>query len=237
MPSLPRYAILSDHSTFHVTWQCHNKDWLLQSVWAKRLYYKLLLKFKERYKVTIYSYCFMSNHPHLTGFCEYKKLLSDFFRIVNSLFARAYNRKFKRHGQVVMDRFKSPVIYSDFDHLQVMFYIDLNPKRAGMVSHPVEYAWSSFHHYAYGRKDPLITDAPSYLNLGDSKGLRRRNYRSMVKEILKNDWKEKRPYSSIPFIGNPDWVAGRMEQLKLFRRLKRKSWLSRFHEKFFLDSA
>jgi hypothetical protein len=54
MPSLPRYAILFDRSTFHVTWQCHNKDWLLESDWAKRLYYSLLLRFKERYRVQIY---------------------------------------------------------------------------------------------------------------------------------------------------------------------------------------
>ena len=97
---------------------------------AKKLYYDLLLKFKERYQVKIYSYCFMSNHPHLTGTCKDKRLLSDFLRIVNSLFARILKKRSKRRGQVVMDRFKSPVIQQDFDHLQVMFYIDLNPTPA-----------------------------------------------------------------------------------------------------------
>ena len=199
---------------------------------AKRLYYKLFLKYKARYKVQFYSYCFMSSHPHLTGYCEDKKLLSDLFRLVNSLFARIINLRAKRRGQVVMDRFKSPVIHSEFDHLQVMFYIDLNPKRAGMVTHPRQYKWTSFHYYAYGYDDPLITPAPSYLNLGDSPGLRRKNYLLMIQKILKNDWKEKRPYSSVAFIGNPDWVQGRLDQLKLFKQLQRKSWKSRFIEKF-----
>jgi len=232
MPSLPRYAILTNRSTFHITWQCHNRSWLMRSDAAKSLYYNLLLKYKDRYRVKFYSYCFMSNHPHMTGYCEDKKLLSDLFRIVNSLFARILNKRSKRRGQVVMDRFKSPVIQSDFDHLQVMFYIDLNPKRAGMVQHPKEYGWSSFHYYAYGKEDPLITPAPSYLNLGDSPQMRRRNYLLMVSKILKGDWKEKRPYSAVSFIGNPDWVIGRMEQLRTFLSLQRKSWKNRFLEKF-----
>lgn len=134
MPSLPRGSILTDRSTFHITWQCHNRSWLLESDWAKSFYYKMLLKFKDRYQVKIYSYCFMSNHPHLTGYCESKKLLSDLFRVVNSLFARAYNQRAKRRGQVVMDRFN-------------------------MVKHPKEYRWTSFHFYAYGKQDPLSSQA------------------------------------------------------------------------------
>jgi putative transposase len=232
MPTLPRYSILEDGSLFHITWQCHNKSWLMKSDAAKKLYYDLLVKYKARYQVKFYSYCFMSNHPHLTGTCEDMILLSALFRLVNSLFARILNKRLKRRGQVVMDRFKSPVIHSDFDHLQVMFYIDLNPKRAKMVEHPKEYRWSSFHYYAYGQDDPLITPAPSFLNLGDTPGLRRKNYRLMVEKILKNDWKEKRPYSSVSFIGNPNWVEARMEQLRTFQSLQRKSWRTRFLERF-----
>ncbi|MFO1464066.1 MAG: hypothetical protein U1F66_09820 [bacterium] len=77
MPTLPRYAILSNGSTFHITWQYLNKSWLMKSDAAKKLYYDLLLKYKDRYRVQIYSYCFMSNHPHLTGLCEDMKLLGD----------------------------------------------------------------------------------------------------------------------------------------------------------------
>ena len=232
MPTLPRYAVLGDNSVFHITWQCHNKSWLMKSDAAKRLYYNLLLKYKDRYGVQFYSYCFMSNHPHLTGRCGDKRLLSDLFRVVNSLFARTINKRAKRRGQVVMDRFKSPVIQSDLDHLQVMFYIDLNPKRAGMVQHPKEHHWTSFHYYAYGQGDPLLTPAPSYLNLGNTPRLRRLNYLLMVQKILKNDWKEKRSYSCVAFIGNPDWVQGRMDQLKIFQRIQRKSWKAQFLERF-----
>src|SRR3990167_8208079 len=183
MANQPRYAIIEDHSTFHVTWKCHNHSWLLKSNWAKKLYYNLLLKYKDRYQVKIYSYCFMSNHHHLTGFCQNKKLFSDFFRIVNSQFAKISNRQIKRRGQVVMDRFKSPRIQTDTDLLKVMFYIDLNPKRARMVPHPQDYSWSSFHYYAYGKENPLLTPAPSYLKLALTPQERQKVYLAMVEEI------------------------------------------------------
>ncbi|MFA4873924.1 MAG: transposase [bacterium] len=102
----PRYTIVCDGCSFHVTWQCHNRDWLLREDWAKRLYYGLLLQYKDKYNVQIHSYQLMENHPHLTGTMTSKKGFSDFFRVVNNLFARKYNKRHKRRGQVVMDRFK-----------------------------------------------------------------------------------------------------------------------------------
>ena len=236
MPSQPRYLIIDDHSTFHVTWQCHNKDWLLKDDWAKEVYCHLLLKYKERYGVSIYSYCFMSNHPHLTGFCQDKELFSDFFRIVNSQFAKTINKQLKRRGQVVMDRFKSPRIETDEDLLKVMTYIDLNPKRAHIIEHPKDYAWTSFHYYAYGKEDPLITPAPSYLALGMTPQERQEAYLELVENVLKNDWKEKKPYSSMPFIGNPDWVLEKNLELRTNIQIAQASWKERFKQKFACSS-
>lgn len=232
MPLLPRNAVLEDGSTFHATWQCHNRDWLLKSRWAKQIYYDLLLKYKDRYKVQIYSYCFMDNHPHISGRLSSLELFSGFFRVVNSTFARIYNREKKRRGQVVMDRFKSPRIQTDAHLLKVMLYIDLNPKRAGKVRHPMENQFSSFAYYAAGKEDPLITPAPSYLELGSTPEKRREAYRDLVEEILRDDWKQKKPYSSVPFIGNPDWVIRKSEILRYVLRERRERWKASCRQRF-----
>lgn len=173
----------------------------------------------------------MSNHPHLSGFCEDQKLFSDFFRTVNSCFARQYNKKVKRKGQVVMDRFKSPRIETEIDLLKVMIYIDLNPKRARMVQHPKDYKWSSYAYYAYGQHDPLIDEAPSYTPLGTTPKERQEAYRAMIEEILWDDWKEKKPYSSVAFIGNPDWVQKRITQIRKYQNQKKKEWKTRFFKR------
>lgn len=221
MAWLARQDILYDGATFHITWQCHNRSWFLLSDETKQIYYDLLLKYKDKYSISIYSYSFMSNHPHLTGMAETREGLSGFMQIVNSQFARKINKMKKRRGQVVMDRFKSPVIQSDQDLLNVMIYGDLNANRQNMVAHPREYRWSSYHFYAYGRPDPLITPAPSYLALGDTTELRRKSYCAMVDEIMERDGLEKKNYSRVYAIGDPDWVKSRYEELQALRKSRR----------------
>lgn len=222
MPSYPRYMVLTDDSIFHVTWQCHNREFHLKTNWAKQKYYDLLLKYKDKYNIKIHSYCFMSNHPHITGYVSNKKNLSDFLRIVNSQFARYYNLVRKRRGQLVMDRFKSPVIDSQGELLKVMYYIDLNPKRAGMIKHPSEYQCSSFAHYAFGKPDPLITEPQCYLDLGATDLERQKNYLKLVEYILENDWKDKKNYSDTAFIGNPEWVKMKYFQIRNYVAEKKR---------------
>ncbi|MFA4971639.1 MAG: transposase [bacterium] len=218
MPYLPRYEIIHDDAYFHVTWQCHNKDWLIQWEWAKRAYYDLLLKYKDKYGVEIYSYNFMDNHPHLTGHLQSKDSFSAFFRVVNSQFARIVNKQLKRRGQVVMDRFKSPLIESDEHMLTVMAYVDLNQHRAKKVTHPRKNDWSSYSYYAYGKADPLITPSPSYLALGRNTLERQREYRAIVEALMEN--RRMMNISHTHFIGNPDWVLRKYQEL--CERLGRK---------------
>ncbi len=211
MAYLPRYNIIYDDAYFHVTWQCHNKDWLLQWDWAKQAYYNLLLKYKDKYGVQIFAYNFMDNHPHLTGHLDDKEAFSAFFRLVNSQFARIVNKHLKRRGQVVMDRFKSPVIESDEHMLTAMAYIDLNQHRAKKVDHPKKNDWSSYRYYAYGKADPLITPSPSYLALGRNDLERQQEYRAIVEALIKH--RQTMNISHTHFIGNPDWVLKKYREL------------------------
>lgn len=212
MPYLPRYCIIDDEAYFHVTWQCHNKDWLLKWDWAKKIYYDLLLKHKDKYGVIIHAYSFMDNHPHLIGKLTTKEDFSAFFRVVNCQFAKKINKQLKRRGQVVMDRFKSPKIESDEYMLRATIYVDLNQYRAGKVDHPKNNTWSSYGYYAYGKHDPLITPSPSYLALGNNNFERQNAYRNMVEEVVNNA--EAMNISRTYFIGNPDWVIAKYQELR-----------------------
>lgn len=211
MAYLPRYTVVHDGCSFHLTWRCHNKDWLLRWDWAKELYYNLLLKYKDRYHVQIHSYQFMENHLHLTGTMQSKESFSNFFRVVNNLFARNINKRLNRCGQVVMDRFKSPRIQNDEYMLRSMTYGDLNGVRAGRDKLPEESRWSSYAYYAYGKENPLITPAPSYLALGNTPQERQKAYRDMVAALVLSD---RINISNVCFIGDPDWVERRYEELK-----------------------
>jgi putative transposase len=60
-----------------------------------------------------------------------------------------------------------------------MRYIELNPVRAGMVDHPREYRWSSYHANAYGKLAALVTPHKLYEALSTDEAERKKYYRAM----------------------------------------------------------
>lgn len=176
----PRVEILGDGSLFHIMWQCHNKNWLLKEDWSKKLYYELLLKYRDKYNLVFYGYHFMENHIHLAGKLLNLELFSNYFRLVNNLLARNLNHRMGCRGQVIMDRFLSPSIEDDRHMLAVLSYMDSNGVRAGRDNGPEDSCWSSYHHYAAGRNDSLIETSPAYFILGTTPEKRQVEYKQLV---------------------------------------------------------
>lgn len=225
MAYLPRNNIIWDGALFHVTWKCHNHHFLIRYSWAKQLYYELLVRYKEKYPVSFYSYHLMDNHIHLSGKIEgTREEFSSLFRIVNSLLARTINKKLKRRGQVILDRFRSPVIQNHQTLVNVMHYHDLNSYRAGMVKHPRDYLWSSYGYYAEGKVDALVTPAPCYTELADTDEKRRAAYRQRIEEIIKEDGRKKKDYSKTLYLGDPSWVKERYREIQRIKQLKKEAY-------------
>jgi putative transposase len=57
--------------------------------------------------------------------------------------------------------------------------IELNPVRAGLVTDPCDYRWSSYRATGLGQHDPLLTPHPWYLALGADDAKRRAAYRDL----------------------------------------------------------
>jgi putative transposase len=85
-------------------------------------------------------------------------------------------------------------------------YIELNPVRANMVTHPADYRWSSFHANALGQADKVITFHPLYLNLGVESLARQACYKSMFDIQLSQEVLE-----DLREATNKGWAFGRGE--------------------------
>jgi REP element-mobilizing transposase RayT len=70
--------------------------------------------------------------------------LSEFMKTVLQRFTRWFNRTHNRSGTLWEERYKSVIVESGIAARTMAAYIDLNPVRAGMVSDPAEYRWSSY---------------------------------------------------------------------------------------------
>ena len=78
--------------------------------------------------------------------------LSEFMKGLKQSFSRWFNKVHERHGTLWEERFKS-VLAEDGHATRVMAaYIDLNPVRAGMVSDPKDYRWSSYGEAMAGKQ-------------------------------------------------------------------------------------
>jgi len=212
---IPRRYLVDLGTTNHCTWRSHNFTRVLEPEASKRFFLALLAKYAPRYGILVRSYCLMGTHPHVVVVATRgQEEFSRFWKIVNNLFARWYNRQQRsRRGQVVTQRMKSPRIQPDANGrhiLTVMRYGDLNPVRAGMVRSPKDYPWSSYRHYAFGEPNALIADEPAYLGLGRTSGERRMAYRHLFATPLSSALRIRRPdIVEAPFYGDPDWLRRR----------------------------
>lgn len=125
----------------------------------------------------IHAYALMTNHVHLLITPQTTTGASQIMQCLGRLYVRYFNARHQRSGTLWEGRFKSALVDSAAYFLTCSRYIDLNPVRAGMVSAPGEYEWSSFAHLGHGIPDPLVTHHAEYLALGRTAPDRRRAYR------------------------------------------------------------
>ena len=95
-----------------------------------------------------------------------------------------------RQGKVAYDRPKTKEIDAKGGLLEVMFYGDANPVRAGMVSHPSRYRYSTYQFYANGKKSwftEKLTMPREYLSLGKSPEARQKRYRELCDAYLRRN--------------------------------------------------
>jgi putative transposase len=125
----------------------------------------------------------MTNHVHLlltpsaTGaIAAMMQDLGRYVRVINALHGRT--------GSLWEARYRSSLVDSEAYLLTCHRYIELNPVRAGLVSDPAFYPWSSFSHYAANRPDRLIAEHPIYLGLGETPSERRAAYTSWFANSL-----------------------------------------------------
>ena len=70
--------------------------------------------------------------------------LGEFMKGLLQRFTQWFNRTQSRTGRLWEDRFKSVIVEDGVAAKTISAYIDLNPVRAGMVTDPADYRWSSY---------------------------------------------------------------------------------------------
>jgi len=191
-------------SALHIMCRGNNRQNIFKSDRDKLYYWRLLNELKEKNKVGIFHYCLMDNHVHLVVWLTLASGLPKFMKQLNLSYYSYYKKVYGYWGHVWQGRYRSNVIEAESYLLQCGKYIELNPVRAGMVSIPEEYAFSSYRHYACGYPDAVISDSPVFLGLADNDSGRRGKY---VEFVVDSGIINSNKFASQDFIGSNDFVS------------------------------
>jgi REP-associated tyrosine transposase len=111
-----------------------------------RRFQTLLSEVVKRYSITLCAYVFMPNHFHLL--LEVGRV--PLAKVMQSLlyrYTRHYNRRYRKVGHLFQGRYQAILCDRDNYLMKLIRYLHLNPVRAGMVSDPSRYRWSSHRDY------------------------------------------------------------------------------------------
>lgn len=121
-------------------------------------YLQFMAEEANRSGVTFLGWCLMTNHVHLIAVPEREESLARAIGEAHRRYTRRKNFTEGVRGYLFQGRFSSCVL--DQRHLlSATRYVERNPLKAGMVSTPQDYRWSSCRfHCKITDQDPLINE-------------------------------------------------------------------------------
>ena len=113
---------------------------------------------------TVYAWCLMSNHFHLSIRTGNQSLATTMRRLLSG-YVNTFNKRHKRDGHLFQNRYKSTVIDEERYFLALLRYIHLNPVRTKLVEDVrslKDYAWTG-HRVLPGKQRMALQDSDEVL--------------------------------------------------------------------------
>lgn len=166
MPRGPRFIF--QNAFYHVFNRGINKQNIFLSNEDYFFFLKKLKELKTKYDHSIYAYCLMPNHFHISIQTR-KNPISKIMSSLATSYSMYFNRTHQHFGPLFQNRFKSILVENDSYFLKLSQYIYLNPIKAGLTKNPLQYKFSSIRE-ALGH-EPLFHLDPDIVRLiGETKG-------------------------------------------------------------------
>jgi putative transposase len=144
-----------------------------------RFFLDHLAKLAKRFHCSLHAYVLMTNHFHLLLSSDLPNGPSLLMKFLGQRYVQYVNRTYKRSGSLWEGRFRSSLVQTERYVLGCYRYIEMNPVRAHMVKHPIDYPWSSYAANATGKKVEPLTPHGEYLALGSDDAKRLTAYRGL----------------------------------------------------------
>lgn len=121
---------------------------------------------KNESSCSILAYCLMGNHFHFAIRVGSTPLSRIMQRLLTA-YVMAFNSRHERQGHLFQARYKAVLCLDDAYLIALIRYIHMNPVRAGLVSCPESWPWSSHHDYKDGGRSGLSDARLFFSALGE----------------------------------------------------------------------
>lgn len=142
MPRQPR--LILPEVAVHIIQRGNNRGACFHADSDYLVYLLHLRELSSKFDCSVHAYCLMPNHVHLLLTPGSPDSCTGLMRDLGQRYVQYFNRRHRRSGTLWEGRFRSCVAESARYVLACYRYIELNPVRAGLVSDPRAYPWSSF---------------------------------------------------------------------------------------------
>ena len=216
MPRKPRIVIPGQPQ--HVIIRGVNREPVFYGEADYQYYLRRLNEALIKHDGVLHAYVLMTNHVHLLVTPINKTSIAKTIQTLGRYYVQYFNYTYGRTGTLWEGRYKASLVDTEHYLLTCYRYIELNPVRAQMVEHPVDYPWSSYRHNALGQTNLMITPHEKYQGLGRDSEQRQAAYRALFKAHI-----SERQLEEIRDTANKEWVLGsEYFKEKISQKLRRR---------------
>jgi len=164
-------------AVYHVTARGNNRAAIVRDDHDRREFISILGAAARRFNLKIFAFCLMTNHYHLFLHTSAANLARA-MHWLNNRYTKRFLLRHQRSGHLFQGRYKAVLIVDEAHWITLAHYIHLNPVRAGIVTDPASYPWSSFLDYTRpDARHPWLDHEWVLARYGHSPAERRKRYR------------------------------------------------------------
>lgn len=180
-----KYKINESGIISHITQRAPGRELLFLE---KSDYLYMLHLIKEtiaKFTLELFAFILMPNHVHLL-LRQLQKNLSIAMKNLFERYADVFNGKYERKGHVFCGRFRQSVCLDESYLFAITVYIHMNAVKAGLVTNPLDYQWSSCRPYIMPISGETFLNYKYILNLLNPDIEKAREiYRNILCEAIK----------------------------------------------------
>jgi len=191
--------VVAEHYPHHITQRGNRRQDTFFCDDDYRYYIRLMAEWCDKCGVKVWAYCLMPNHVHLVAVPESEDGLRRAIGEAHRRYTRHINFREQWRGHLWQGRFASFLMDEQYLFTATR-YIELNPVRAGLVSIPEEYPWSSATAHIKGRNDDLVKVKPLLRMVDDWQQFLSGDVSDEEYELLQRHERTGRPLGSKSFI-------------------------------------